>query len=239
MAVTLGNISSASGNTTTLSWNHTTTSGSDKEIRVCVSLAPGESVSSVVWDAATENISGTLIRAEQNTGSVRAEIWQINDPSGGVTRQIDVTCVTKARLVAGAVDLTGAGADSGVDDVGGNGDAGTSSNISPTNVVGDDFVVDALAMQANQGGTTGANQTDIYNTGFHASIGGAASHQDGTNGAAMSWTFVSADYAHAAVRVPAAAAPAPELSWEPKFERQLNRIFTMVASGMMPGKVEQ
>jgi hypothetical protein len=213
VAVTVGNISSASGNVTTLSWSHTTAAGSNKELRVCVSLALNESVSSVTWDVGGTPISGTLIRAEQNAGSVRAEIWQINDPPASTTANIDVVGVSKARMIAGAVDFSGADVDSGVDDVGSSGDAQTSVSNSPTNVVADDFVVDALAMDANQGATTGANQTDIYNTGFHVTIGGAASHQDGTDGAAMSWTFTSTDIAHAAVRVPAAVADATSEEW--------------------------
>ena len=204
MTVTAGNVSSSSGNSTTLSWNHTTTSGSDKEIRVCVTLNANESVASVTWDAAGENISGTLIRREVGnpTVDVSVEIWEINNPAGGVTKQIDCVSATKARKIAGAADFSGADADSGVDDVGSNANGQTSVSNSPTNVVADDFVVDCLAMQVAQSATTGANQTDIYNLNFYSTVSGAASYQDGTDGAAMSWTFGSADIAHAAVRIP-------------------------------------
>lgn len=208
MAVTRGNISSSSGNVASLAWSHTTATGGT-EIRVCVSLAAGESVSTVVWDVGGTPISGTLIRAEQNTGSVRAEIWEINGTPSASTADITVTPATKARLIAGAADFIGADADTGSDDAGNSADGVTTATVSPLNVTSDDFVVDALAIGGNEGANTGANQTDIYNTGFHSTIGGAASTQDGTDGAAMSWTGISSnDIAIAGCRVPAAGVAA-------------------------------
>ena len=74
-------------------------------------------------------ISGTLIRAEQNTGGPRAEIWEINDPPASATANIDVVFATKARAVVGAVDFTGADVDTGSDDDGNQADSANQSNL--------------------------------------------------------------------------------------------------------------
>jgi hypothetical protein len=204
MAVTVGNISSSSGNITDLIWAHTIAAGTNKVLIVGVALAAGESVSTVIWDnGGGEQQTLTNIHTQQNTGSVRTELWYA---VGGVsgTKNITVTCVTKARLVAGGVDFSGATTPDNA--TGREEDAATSSSLTITAAGDDDYLVDMLAEDANQNATQGADQAEYVDIASHASISGAGSTQDGAvTGDVMSWSFGSADIAHSACRIPAAA----------------------------------
>ncbi len=86
----------------------------------------------------------------------------------------------------------------------------TSSSITVSNVVADDFVLDAIALPEDPSAGDGqTNFADRNSGGNHFS----ASHQDGATDGVMSWTFSSATGGHSACRIPQAAGDPTDLEF--------------------------
>jgi len=109
---------------TSVSWSHTTSSGSNRIMIVGVSIRnTAISVSSITYGAQ----SLTFIRADTNAGLVRSELWYLTTPASG-TATVTVTLSGASRATGGSCTYTGVAQVSPLDaNAGGTGKSGTPS----------------------------------------------------------------------------------------------------------------
>lgn len=218
MAVAVGNVSSASANSANLDWVHTLGAGADLVLIVGLSLPSGVTGGPVMWDGDGVNEALTMLRREVNTGAATVEIWYLVNPSVATgSSEINATLSAMAQNIGGAITFSGATTPD--NDVGSGPDGVTSVSDTVTGSPGaDDFVFDVARLNANFVMTEGADQTAQWQVVAGGSRG-AGSTQDGSFDDVMSWSWSSSsDVAHAACRIPAAAA-GPSAPFPPWKER--------------------
>lgn len=196
MAVTKGNVSSASGNTDSLAWAHTL-GGSSDVVTVGLSLDAGITASGGVTYGAS---AMTLLRRDDNPGDAVTEIWYITGVSTSET--ITAGLSAKAQAIGGAVDWVGAATPDNA--TGSIPDAVTSVSDTVAGDASDNFIFDVLREPGNAP-TVGADQAEDWNIAAGGERGGGSS-QDGVNGGVMSWSWTgSVGAAHTTCRIPASA----------------------------------
>jgi uncharacterized repeat protein (TIGR01451 family) len=181
----------------TLQWNHTV--GSAKKPYIIVSVAidkngGAQTVSGVVYatEAGGMNAAMTLLGNATNGTNERAELWGLAGPTAG-THQITVTVAnaggSNTSVVAGAKSFTNVFQSASA----GTAVASTGNTATPTTVaLGNsafDYVVDAVAFNANVALTAGASQTSAFNvTSAAPAFSGAGSCKTGVANTTMTWT---------------------------------------------------
>lgn len=218
MAVAVGGVSSASGNTASLAWAHTIGfTGNLLLVGLC--LDDGITASGGVTYGATAMtlLAGSRI---QNAGAAVTEIWYLDNVLTSET--ITVSLSSKSMAIAGAVDFSGA--DTAPDNVAGSSPDGVASvSDTVTGVGADDFVFDCIR-EPGAAPTVGANQTAQWNLAGGGERGGGST-QDGVDGGVMSWDNGTTDWAHSACRVPVAPVVGASLAipsrvrWDPNLRR--------------------
>jgi uncharacterized repeat protein (TIGR01451 family) len=200
----------SAANPITVSWNHTV--GLAKKPYLAVSVAVkrnggAQTVTSVVYgsEAGGPKQNMALLGAATNGTITRAEIWGLAGPTAG-THQITVTVANgggqNTVVVAGAKSFTNVfqTASSGA------AVAATATSTTPSVTVANgafDYVVDAVAYNANVALTAGAGQTNAFNvTSAAPAFSGAGSIETGSANVAMSWTATGGAQAWSAVAIP-------------------------------------
>jgi len=193
----------------TISWNHTTGSAKKRYIVVSVAIkrnAGTQTVTSVTYatEAGGANLAMTLLGAATNGTNERAELWGLSGPTAGI-HQISVVVANpggqSTAVVAGARSFTNvfqtAAAGTAV--------AATGNTTTPTVTLtngGFDYVVDAVAYNANVALTPSAGQTNSFNVTSAAPVfSGGSSIKTNAANTTMSWTAAGPQQ-WAAVAVP-------------------------------------
>ncbi len=129
----VSNADSGSSYVSSLSWSHTTGSGSNRLLIVGVTLHPSSpffpaSVSSVTYGSQ----SLTQIRTDTGGGNtIRSDLWYLVAPASGTnTITVTLSFFTSAKIVAGACTYTGVDQTSPLDVATGAGGSGSSSSPS-------------------------------------------------------------------------------------------------------------
>jgi uncharacterized repeat protein (TIGR01451 family) len=200
----------SAANPITVSWNHTV--GLAKKPYLAVSVAidkngGAQTVTGVVYgtEAGGPNQAMTLIGAATNGTNERAELWGLAGPTAG-THQITVTVANGGGqttvVVAGAKSFTN------VFQTATNGAAvtATGNTTTPTVTLANsafDYVVDAVAYNANVALTPGASQTNSFNvTNAAPAFSGGGSIKTGAANTTMSWTATGGVQQWATIAVP-------------------------------------
>ncbi|HEY2090978.1 MAG TPA: C25 family cysteine peptidase [Thermoanaerobaculia bacterium] len=198
----------SNANPVVVSWNHTVGTAKKPYVIVSVSLklsAGGATVGSVTYgsEAGGPTSAMTFLGAATNGTTTRAELWGLSNPLPG-THTITVS-VTNAGgqnivVVAGAKSFTNVFQSDATGAV----VTATGTSVAPSvNVTNNSLaaVVDAVAFNANNVLTAGANQTNAYNlTSGAPAFSGAGSMESGQTNSVMSWTSgASSQWAIAAV----------------------------------------
>jgi uncharacterized repeat protein (TIGR01451 family) len=194
----------------TVSWNHTVSLAKKPYIVVSVAIkrnAGTQTVTTVTYGA---EVGGpkqamTLLGAATNGTNERAELWGLAGPTAG-THQIDVVVANpggqNTAVVAGAKSFTNVFQTS----ASGTAVAATGNTITPTVAVTNsafDYVVDAVAYNANVALTATAGQTNTFNvTSAAPAFSGAGSIKTNATNTTMSWTATGGVQQWAAVAVP-------------------------------------
>jgi uncharacterized repeat protein (TIGR01451 family) len=214
-------------NPVAVSWNHTVGLSKKPYLVVEVSLklnGGGATVSGVAYGTEAggpssggpaANTTMVFLGAATNPTVTRAELWGIAGPVPG-THQITVTVANGG----GQNIVVAAGAKSffNVFQTAANGAAvgATGNSVTPSVTLANsplDYVVDAVAYNANQALAAGANQTNAFNlTNAAPAFSGAGSIKTGFANTTMSWTAgVAAQWATVAVNLQSAN---PQISFD-------------------------
>ena len=165
--------------TTSLSFNHTVGSGSDRILLVGVK-------------ASTTNVTnisyGLLELTRLEGGSEFTQLWSLLSPPVG-TAAIIVTASSSSDISAGGISLNGANQDEPFGTLVTAGGTSTSPSVTVTTSAGE-FVVDVVGAAANVTATAGANQTRRWHE-VASTTRAAGSTQAGSDGGVMSWTLSS------------------------------------------------
>ncbi len=193
-----------------VSWNHTVGLAKKPYIAVSVALnrnGGAQTVTSVVYgtEAGGQNQAMTLLGSATNGTTERAEIWGLANPVAG-THQITVTVANaggqNTAVVAGARSFTNVFQTA----ASGTAVAATGNTTTPTVALTNsafDYVVDAVAYNANVVLTAGAGQTNAFNvTNAVPAFSGAGSVKTGVANTTMTWTAAGGVQQWAAVGVP-------------------------------------
>lgn len=198
----------SNANPVAVSWNHTVGTAKKPYVVVSVSLklnGGAATVGGVTYgsEAGGPASAMTLLGAATNGTTTRAELWGLANPLPG-THTITVSVTNGGGqnivVVAGAKSFTN------VFQSAATGTAVTAVGTSTTpavNVTNSSLsaVVDAVAFNANNALTVGANQTNAFNrTNAAPAFSGAGSMESGQTNSVMSWTAgASSQWAIAAV----------------------------------------
>ena len=205
-----GPVTASTANPTAISWNHTTGLSKKPYITVGVSMkrnAGTATVTTVVYgtEAGGPNLSMTMLGAATNGTTTRAELWGLAGPTAG-THQITVTIANPGGQQMAIV--TGAKSFTNVFQTAANGTAvaATGTSTAPSVATANstfDYVVDAVAYNANVALTAGAGQTNSYNSPNAVPVfSGAGSIETGSANTTMSWSATGAATPWATVAVP-------------------------------------
>jgi uncharacterized repeat protein (TIGR01451 family) len=199
----------SNANPIVVSWNHTVSLA--KKPYIVVSVAMDENggaatVSGVVYgtEAGGPVLAMTPLGTATNGTIEHAELWGLAGPTAG-THQITVTIANGGGnnivVAAGAKSFTNVFQTS----ANGTAVAATGNSLTPSVTVVNsafDYVVDAVAYNANVALTAGANQTNAFNlTNAAPAASGAGSIKTGFANTTMSWTATGAAQAWAAAGV--------------------------------------
>lgn len=215
MALDAVSSAASSGSTSTLTWSHTTSSGSNRLLVVGVTIKNriGETVSGITYNG----VPLTRIDAKINGTNVRIEMWQLVAPGTG-THDIVVTLSASAKVVGGATSWTGVNQTTPI------GTFASASNIigNPTVNVSsatNEIVLDTLGVDGTATATVGGGQTQHWNlttSGLLSDVRGAGSSETGATTTTMSWTLGSSQpWAIGAVPIKPAPQPSPSPSPSP------------------------
>ncbi len=203
----------SAANPITTSWNHTVSLVKKPYVAVSVAIdknGGAQTVTSVVYgtEAGGPNQAMALLGSATNGTIERAEIWGLANPAAG-THLITVT-VANAGLVNTSV-IAGARSFTNVLQTAATGTAvaATATSLTPTVVLANsafDYVVDAVAYNANVALAPGANQAGFNVQSAAPAASGAGSSKTGFANTTMTWTAGGGAQAWAAVAVPLVSA---------------------------------
>ena len=194
MTITVGDVSTAEGDTNQLDIASHTVAGSDKILLVCVVLettAADKDVLSVAWDPVGVNETLTLWNAHSpGHGKLRLEVWSLTDPSDVTNALVRVTLDggNAQKFGAAAVTVNGVHQTTPLEDW--TSASGTTANPSITvpNTATDDLVMDCGSKLVTDAATPGADQFERYDLSVQSLFRLFGSTQDGADGGVMSWT---------------------------------------------------
>jgi hypothetical protein len=218
--------SSTNGNTASLTWSHTV-SGTNRFLIVGVSMKndSNQSVTSVSY----AGVQLIYIDARSNGTNARVELWgKTGVPTGA--NNVIVTLNASARVVGGAVSLTGVSQTNNGIDASNFHNSGTSltPSVTVTTVADNAWVVSTVASSppTSDAATSGAGHDRRWNdltggTGSTTHVRGAGSTfgpKTPPGNVPMSWTLGAlADWAIAAVAVKPVTSSVTMLDWQEVF----------------------
>lgn len=192
-----------------ITWSHTVVAGASRLLIVGVSWRSddGQTVSSVSYagQPMTPVVDRSQPAAATGAARVTVQIFRLIDPPVG-TANVSVTLSATARVVGGAIGLSGVNQAAPIEASSSNAATSNAPNVSVTTLTGNAWVIDTVARVA--GGNLTPNRIEAWNTvtgggGVHA--GGAASRHGPVNpptSVLMSWNWSAIDHwAAAAVAV--------------------------------------
>ena len=201
----------STANPTTISWNHTTSQNKKTYITVGVSLKLNggtASVTSVTYgtEAGGPNLAMASLGAVSNGTNVRAELWGLAGATSG-THQITLVVGNPGGqqmvIVAGAKSFTNVLQTAATGTAVTAFSSATNAPTVTTTSTPFDYVVDAVAYNANVALTVGAGQTNAYNQTNAAPVfSGAGSIETGSTNMVMSWSATGAATPWATVAAP-------------------------------------
>jgi hypothetical protein len=185
---------SASFGSNSVSWNHTTGSGSNRIMIVGVSIKSSTvSVSSITYGAQ----SLTKIRSDFNSGgSIRSELWYLIAPASG-TATVTVNLSGYAAATGGSCTYTGVAQTSPIDNSNGGSGSSTSPSQSVTVNTANSFLIGHVAISGNAAvSSEGSGQTQRWDQSIPGANRGHGSEQgpDGTGSQSTSWSLSSSAY---------------------------------------------
>lgn len=196
-------------NVSVFEWGHIVAAGASRLLIVGVSWRSdnGQSVNGVSYagQPMTPVVDRSQPAAATGAARVTVQIFRLIDPPVG-TANVSVTLSAAARVVGGAIGLSGVNQTAPIEASSSNAATGNAPNVSVTTLTGNAWVIDTVARVA--GGNLTPNRIEAWNTvtgggGVHA--GGAASRHGPVNPPAsilMSWNWSTSDHwAAAAVAV--------------------------------------
>lgn len=223
---------SSGGGTSPLTWSHTVSvSGTNRILIVGVSIKndTGQTVTGVSYAGVSFPLIGNPnnpIKFGNNAGNARAELWYLVAPATG-TNNVIVTLSASARVVGGAVSLTGVDQTNPIDAFNSNIGTSTTPSVMVTTVANNAWVVDTIASSPP---TSGASPTGGQTQQWNAATGGSGSAVQvlgagstlGPNtppgGVPMSWLLGgSSNWAIAAASLKPVASSVAILDWREVF----------------------
>lgn len=191
--------STATSNTASLSWSHTTGSGSNRLLVVGVSIrVTTVSVSTITYGAQ----SLTFIRADTNpSNTIRSELWYLIAPASG-TATVTVTLSGTSNVIGGAATYTGVVQTSPLDaHAGGTGSSSTPSQSITVNSASC-LLIGNLAIRGSNAGVSseGAGQTARWDSAISSGAQsarcrghGSSKGPVGAGSQSMSWVLGGVD----------------------------------------------
>ena len=189
---------------TSLSWSHTTSSGSDRLLTVGVQISGNlVTLSGVTYNSIS--LSGTCSAANTNGDEYRAYISELVAPATGANTVAITPSRTAFDLIGGAVTWTGAHQTTPTGTCASATGNSSAPSVAPT-VASDEIAIDSVIVATHDAMTAGSGQTERWDrTPFFVARGGGST-EAGPN-PTMSWTVTSSNWAITAVGVkPAASA---------------------------------
>jgi hypothetical protein len=182
---------SSSPNTTTLTWSHTTGTGSDRILLVSVVTSGIASINSVTY----AGVPMTLVRTQLRT-PVRSSLWVLSNPPSG-TGTIAVTASQSSfRIIGGAQSYSGVDRVSPFGAVAStNGFGNTASLTLASNA--DELVVDAYGASSGTAAPQSPqvsrySQVSVYQNAGSSRTGAAPTvTMSWSSGSLVSWTFIA------------------------------------------------
>jgi len=193
-----------------VSWSHTTASGSNRLLLVrVVNINTNISVTAVTYGGTALTQLATVVSSANSASAVRASLWYLVAPAVA-TATVQVNLSGSTKVGAGSQSYTGVAQSSSFGPVAtsvATTGTGISSNVTTT---GGDLVVDTVAVQGVSVSSTlspGSGQSGYSSSsgGSSSDVGGGASSKAASASTTMSWTSgASSPWAHAAVAMKAA-----------------------------------
>ena len=183
---------SSNGVSGTLTWNHVTSSVTNRLLLVGVSTGSGVTVSNITYGGFS--LSRVQIVPDS---TVSSEVWQLVNPPSG-TNAIAITRGGTGMLVAGGVTFSGVDQSTPLSAVA----STTGSSSTPANTISsttNEIVFDNLAYDKSGNPGAGSGQTKLWS--IVSSESGMASIKPGTNSVTMSWSTPNASWVDVAVSV--------------------------------------
>jgi hypothetical protein len=176
--------SSQADNTSSLTWSHTTSAGSDRILIVGVSSDQNDPVSTITYNG----VNLTKLESEKYGFVNKVELWYLVNPSSGTHNVVVTLSSSSDGLGGGAVTYTGVDQSTPV----GTAVKNNGYNLNPTVTVSsaaDELVIDVLCV--DDGGATitvGGGQTTRYSSNPSENLGRGSS-EPGAASVTMSWTL--------------------------------------------------
>ena len=186
---------------TSATWSHTT-SGANRVLIVGVIIrnSSSETVTSVTYSG----VAMSLVAAQSNGTSVRAELWQLVAPQTGA-HNIVATIAPGTAMACGAMSFTGVNQTTPIDATNSNTGTSATPTVTVTTVTNHAWLVDTLAFRSsgtpgNPTGTAGSGQTQRWSGYFEADPvrgkGSSEGPQASAGGVVMDWNLsASVDWA--------------------------------------------
>ena len=197
MPIVLKSVTNANGNTGTLTFNHTVDAASNAIfVGVSIRNSTSQTVTGVAWFGPGDDVgvAFTVVKVKSNGTDVRAEIWELLDPAITGAGQITVTLSATAKLVAGAIDLSGVDNTAIASNTASNSGNDQTVTLTLTSTLDTSLCFDTAAVEYGSlvTLTVGGSQTQRWNdaTGtLLADVRGAGSTIAGNGSITMTWAI--------------------------------------------------
>ena len=191
---------------TSLSWSHTTSTGSDRLLTVGTQISgAGRTLTSVTYNSVS--LSTKCSEVNTNGNEYRPYISELVAPATGSNTVAITVSGSALDLIGGAVTWTGAHQTTPTGTCASATGTSTTPSVAPT-VASDEIAIDSLIIASYNAPTVGSGQTQRWNRTPFFVARGAGSTEPGPN-PTMSWTGDNVDWAITAVGVKPASGAAP------------------------------
>ena len=181
------------GNLSSFSYSHTF-SGSNRHAIIVIMTTTGQITSNVTIGAVTCSL---ITSSRVATGSEQVELWEPDSEPATGAQTVAGTFTSMAHSMINSVSFTGVDTATPSAGLQTNTGTSTSTSVSVTAAVGD-FIVDGV--RGDNEPTEDVSQVNQYSAGSGGKFG-EISTKTGAASVSMDWTFVSGDFAHAAIAV--------------------------------------
>ena len=172
-----------SSNQSTISFQHTTGTGTNRLLIVGVSIKEAKTVSSVTYNG----LALTKAGAVSNSGNARAEIWyQVAPPSG--TSNVVVKISGNSDIVIGAATFTGVNQTTPLGTFASQTGSTSTASVVAVSAPGE-WVFDSVAVRDVAFINAGAGQAQRWNPTAFSNFQGGASTEPGAASVTMSWAL--------------------------------------------------